>query len=43
MPAENLLLGCMGFEWDDGSATKNWDRHHVSNSECEEVFFLAPL
>ena len=36
-----LLLGCTGFEWDDGNATRNWDRHEVSNGECEEVFFGA--
>ena len=43
MTRENPLLGCTGFEWDEGNATKNWERHQVSTSECEEVFFLAPL
>lgn len=32
-----------GFEWDDNNRTKNWDKHQVSTSECEEVFFNLPL
>jgi len=32
-----------GFEWDDGNRNKNWEKHQVSNSECEEVFFNLPL
>jgi uncharacterized DUF497 family protein len=32
-----------GFEWDDGNRDKNWEKHQVSNSECEEVFFNLPL
>ena len=32
-----------GFEWDDGNRDKNWAKHQVSNSDCEEVFFNLPL
>ncbi len=32
-----------GFDWDDGNRDKNWDKHQVSNGECEEVFFNLPL
>jgi len=32
-----------GFDWDAGNSHKNWIKHHVSNSECEEVFFNVPL
>ena len=32
-----------GFEWDAGNIDKNWDKHGVSNAECEEVFFNSPL
>ena len=32
-----------GFEWDDGNIDKNWAKHHVSHSECEELFFNLPL
>ena len=32
-----------GFDWDEGNIDKNWIRHRVSNSECEEVFFNVPL
>lgn len=32
-----------GFEWDEGNREKIWAKHRVSNPECEEVFFNAPL
>ena len=32
-----------GFEWDDGNARKSSDRHAVSQSEAEQVFFNQPL
>lgn len=34
---------CTGFEWDDGNIDKNWERHGVSDPECEEVFLNRPL
>ena len=37
------LKECNGFQWDEGNATKNWDKHDVSQSECEQVFFNRPL
>lgn len=32
-----------GFEWDEGNQDKNWFKHQVTNSECEELFFNVPL
>ena len=32
-----------GCDWDDGNIDKNWIKHQVSNSECEEVFLNLPL
>jgi hypothetical protein len=32
-----------GFEWDDGNARKSTEKHGVSQSEAEQVFFNAPL
>jgi uncharacterized DUF497 family protein len=32
-----------GFDWDEGNLVKNWERHRVSASECEQVFFNRPL
>jgi len=32
-----------GFEWDDGNARKNADKHGVSSAEAEQVFFNQPL
>ncbi len=37
------LLGCIGFEWDEGNLKKNWIKHKVSYSECEQIFFNQPL
>lgn len=37
------LSSVTGFEWDDGNRDKNWEKHQVSNSDCEEVFFNLPL
>ncbi len=32
-----------GFDWDGGNARKNADKHDVSQSEAEQVFFNDPL
>ncbi|MBI3333158.1 MAG: BrnT family toxin [Candidatus Omnitrophica bacterium] len=32
-----------GFDWDRGNAQKNWQRHGVVFTECEEVFFSGPV
>jgi len=38
-----ILANCIGFEWDLGNITKNWDKHDVSAIECEQIFFSKPL
>ena len=43
MGAFDDLAKCTGFEWDDGNQDKNWEKHRVSDVECEEVFFNDPL
>jgi uncharacterized DUF497 family protein len=37
------LSAITGFDWDDNNREKNWDKHGVLASECEEVFFNLPL
>jgi len=37
------LSSVEGFEWDDGNQLKNWIKHQVAASECEQVFFNLPL
>ncbi len=37
------LAACTGFDWDEGNADKNWERHGVTNAECEQVFFHRPV
>ena len=38
-----LLHQCFGFDWDKGNVDKNWLKHKVSPSECEQIFFNHPL
>jgi hypothetical protein len=37
------LAACTGFDWNAGNIDKNWERHQVSASECEQVFFQRPI
>jgi uncharacterized DUF497 family protein len=37
------LGACIGFEWDEDNAHKNWERHHVTPEEAEDLFFNEPL
>lgn len=39
----DLVAECEGFEWDEGNLLKNWEKHKVSASECEQIFFNQPL
>lgn len=32
-----------GFDWDDGNARKSIEKHDVSQSEAELIFFNQPL
>ncbi|HEC31116.1 MAG TPA: BrnT family toxin [Deltaproteobacteria bacterium] len=40
---KQLLLECTGFEWDEGNKDKNWIKHKVTSSECEQIFFNQSL
>jgi uncharacterized protein len=37
------FFSVLGFDWDASNRDKNWEKHQVSNGECEEVFFNLPL
>lgn len=43
MDNSELLQKCVGFEWDAHNTEKNWKKHRVTPSECEELFFNRPL
>jgi len=32
-----------GFDWDEGNGRKSADKHGVSQSEAEQIFFNQPL
>jgi hypothetical protein len=34
---------CIGFDWDEANAQKNWEQHEVTPEEAEDVFFNEPL
>ena len=37
------LASATGFDWDEANIHKNWEKHHVSPFECEQIFFNRPL
>ena len=37
------LARCTGFQWDAGNIDKNWERHAVTQGECEQIFFNRPI
>lgn len=43
MDLVDRLRRCTGFDWDEGNSGKNWEKHRVSDGECEQVFFNQPL
>ncbi|MCX5855600.1 MAG: BrnT family toxin [Deltaproteobacteria bacterium] len=43
MGTAEMITKCIGFDWDDGNLLKNWEKHGVSASECEQVFFNHPF
>ena len=40
---KKLLYECVGFDWNEANTTKNWIKHKVTPSECEQVFFNQPF
>lgn len=43
MDSFDIIQRCTGFEWDAHNAEKNWQKHSVTPSECEQIFFNRPL
>ena len=39
----DIIQKCIGFDWDEGNISKNWDNHKVAPSESEQIFFNRPL
>jgi uncharacterized DUF497 family protein len=37
------LDNLIGFDWDEGNKQKNWEKHQVDYTECEQAFFNKPL
>ena len=38
-----IIISSEGFDWDHGNINKNWVKHAVTDSECEQVFFNQPF
>jgi uncharacterized DUF497 family protein len=43
MSAKDELDNCIGFDWDEANADKNWERHQVTPETAEDAFFHEPL
>ncbi len=43
MDLGEFLSKVTDFEWDEANVEKNWEKHKVLASECEQVFFNQPL
>jgi uncharacterized protein len=43
MDISKKLIECIGFQWDKANAEKNWIKHSVAPSECEQIFFNMPF
>ncbi len=38
-----IIENIIGFDWDKGNIDKNYIKHNVHWTECEEVFFNEPI
>ncbi len=38
-----VLAEAQGFQWDEGNGKKSWEKHQVTQAECEQPFFNQPL
>jgi uncharacterized DUF497 family protein len=43
MSEKDPLAVCIGFDWDEANAVKNWERLRVTPEEAEDVFFHDPF
>ena len=43
MDLRELLEGTVLFDWDEWNVQKNWNKHRVQPSECEDLFFNDPV
>ena len=43
MTMGNEIENCIGFDWVEKNLQKNWEKHRVSASECEQIFYNRPL
>jgi uncharacterized DUF497 family protein len=43
MDDADILSKCLGFDWDQHNARKNWEKHRATPAECEEVLLNLPL
>lgn len=40
---DKFLQNAAHFIWDEYNRDKNWQKHHVRFTECEEIFFNQPV
>jgi uncharacterized DUF497 family protein len=39
----DIFSECSGFQWDEGNSQKNWVRHGVNQTDCEQALLNQPL
>ena len=39
MKLKDIFHLIVQFDWDKGNIAKNWEKHKVHPSECEDIFF----
>ena len=43
MDINSLIEGADGFEWDEANLLKLWERHRITQDECEQALKAKPL
>ena len=38
-----IIDRAVSFQWDEGNADKNWNKHGITQAECEQAFFNLPF
>ncbi len=38
-----VVDNAVSFQWDGGNSEKNWIKHGITQTECEQVFFNQPF
>jgi uncharacterized DUF497 family protein len=40
---DGVVDKAVSFQWDEGNSDKNWIKHGITQTECEQTFFNLPF